>query len=264
MEESTQMNLADKIRDWLSPSDALISLEKARYQRHPDTCRWLLDGDLYRHWRIAPASFLWLYGISGCGKTVLASSVIDQLRSEDQASPFAFFYFDVNGGGRRDLPQMLRSLLFQLGSRSKEAAEQVQELYEECRRDNTSATIKQLSATLKAILHNLSSITVVIDALDECDSPSDVIAWLEDLHKEHIDSLHLLITSQRYGSLDIAICCWPRQDQPYCVGTDDVNQDISSYVHARLFQTKEFQHWVPHGNLQQEVENRILKQVNGM
>lgn len=264
MEESTQMNLADKIRDWLSPSDALISLEKALDHRHQDTCRWLLESDLYRHWRTTPDSFLWLYGISGCGKTVLASSVIDQLRSEDQAPPTAFFYFDVNGGGRRDLPQMLRSLLFQLGSRSKEAAEQVQKMYEECRRDNTSATIKQLSATLKAILHKLSSITVVIDALDECDSPSDVIAWLKDLHEEHIDSLHLLITSQRYGSLDDAICCWPRQDQLYCVGIDDVNQDIRSYVHARLFQTKEFQHWVPHWNLQEEVENRILKQVNGM
>ncbi|THX02634.1 hypothetical protein D6D18_03960, partial [Aureobasidium pullulans] len=215
MEESTQMNLADKIRDWLSPSDASVSLEKALDHRHQDTC------DLYRYWRTTPDSFLWLYGISGCGKTVLASSVINQLRSEDQASPTAFFYFDVNGGGRRDLPQMLRSLLFQLGSRSKEAAEQVQKMYEECRRYNTSATIKQLSATLKAILHKLSSITVVIDALDECDSPSDVIAWLEDLHEEHIDSLHLLITSQKYGSLDNAICCWPRQDQLYCVGTDD-------------------------------------------
>ncbi|THW74384.1 hypothetical protein D6D18_10119, partial [Aureobasidium pullulans] len=50
----------------------------------------------------------------------------------------------------------------------------------------------------------------------------------------------------------------------YCVGTDDVNQDIRSYVHARLFQTEEFQHWISHGNLQEEVENRISKQVNGM
>ncbi|THY84406.1 hypothetical protein D6C92_09296 [Aureobasidium pullulans] len=264
MEQSTQMNLAEKIRDWLSPSDALVTLEKARSQRHPDTCRWLLDGDLYRYWRTTPASFLWLYGISGCGKTFLASSVIDQLRSEDQASPLAFFYFDVNGGGRRDLPQMLRSLLFQLRSRSKEAAEQVQELYEECRRDNTSATIKQLSATLKAILHKLSSITVVIDALDECDSSKDVVTWLEDLCEEHAGSLHLLVTSQKYGVLDEAICGWPRRDQLHCVDTGDIDQDIKVYVHTRLFQTKEFEHLASRGNLQEEVENTMLKQINGM
>ncbi|THX95281.1 hypothetical protein D6D03_09310 [Aureobasidium pullulans] len=159
---------------------------------------------------------------------------------------------------------MLRSLLSQLGFRSKEAADQVQKQYEACRRDGTSATIKQLSATLKTTLHRLSSVTIVIDALDECDSPKDVIAWLKNLHEEHIGSLHLLITSQKYGLLDDTICCWSRQDQLYCIGTDDVDQDIRRYVHARLFQTEEFQHWIPHGNLREEVENRILEQVNGM
>ena len=57
-----------KIREWLSPPDPSLNYDKALEQRQADTGLWFLESPDYSKWKIDPASFLWLYGIPGCGK----------------------------------------------------------------------------------------------------------------------------------------------------------------------------------------------------
>ncbi|KAL1687582.1 hypothetical protein GGG16DRAFT_116816 [Schizophyllum commune] len=45
-------------------------------QRQDGTCHWLFEHDTYKRWIAASNGFLWLAGIPGSGKTVLASAVI--------------------------------------------------------------------------------------------------------------------------------------------------------------------------------------------
>lgn len=45
--------------------------------------QWLLNNRAYSYWRASPvSSVLWLHGIPGSGKTELATSVIDDLKSD--------------------------------------------------------------------------------------------------------------------------------------------------------------------------------------
>jgi ABC-type dipeptide/oligopeptide/nickel transport system ATPase component len=233
-------------------------------RRHQNTCRWLLDGDEYRSWRTTPSSFFWLHGLSGCGKTVLASAVIQQLQSEGSGGLVAFHYFDVNGGDKRDLSQMLRSLLCQLSSQHPEARQILQALYDDCGMGARQPTVKQLSEHFTSILDQVVEVTVIVDALDESDSPDDIVSWVKGLHQIRRDSLHLFVTSQKQGALDTAIDKWLKLDQLHAVASDEINKDIANYIHARLFESEEFMKWSSHKGLREDVKKAVLQRANGM
>jgi len=262
LESNQRQQQAQHLRRWLSPSDSSVNLEKALERRHQDTCQWLLDDVEYHSWRRMPSSFFWLYGSSGCGKTVLASAVIQQIRSE--GSLVACHYFDVNGGDTRDLGQMLRSLLSQLSSQHSEARQVLQALYNECDMGARQPTVRQLSEQFAKILDQVAEVTVVVDALDESNSPGGIVSWLKDLFQRDRNSLHLLVTSQKQGSLDTAIDEWHRRDQLHAVRSNETNKDIANYLHARLFGSEEFEKWNSHRDLREHVEKTILQRANGM
>jgi Cdc6-like AAA superfamily ATPase len=202
--------------------------------------------------------------LSGCGKTVLASSVIQQLEPEDPAGLIACHYFDVNGGDKRDLSQMLCSLLCQLSSKSLEARQILQALYVDCDMGARGPTVKQLSEHFTSILDQVVEVTVIVDALDESDSPDDIVSWVKGLHQVRRDSLHLFVTSRKQGILATAIEKWPITDQLHAVKIDETNKDVAKYVHARLFQSKEFEKWNSHEDLREHVEEAVLQRANGM
>ncbi|KAH0285392.1 purine and uridine phosphorylase, partial [Aureobasidium sp. EXF-3399] len=264
LQSTQQQQQAQHLRTWLSPSDPSVNLEKALKQRHQNTCRWLLDDDGYRSWRTTPSSFFWLHGLSGCGKTVLASAAIHQLQSEGSSSLVAFHYFDVNGGDRRGLSQMLRSLLYQLSSKHPQARQTLQELYYDCDKGARKPTARQLSEQFVKILDQVAEVIVIVDALDECNSPDDVVSWLKELYQTDRKGLHLLVTSRKQGILNTTIEKWHEQDQLHAVRSSETNKDIANYIHARLSGSEEFERWNPHKDLREHVEKAVLQRANGM
>ena len=62
----------DKVLKWISQSDQVTDYHRrACQQREPDTGTWFVHSDSYTSWKDDDGSFYWLYGIPGCGKTVL-------------------------------------------------------------------------------------------------------------------------------------------------------------------------------------------------
>jgi Cdc6-like AAA superfamily ATPase len=223
-----------------------------------------LDSDKYHSWRTTSNSFFWLHGLSGCGKTVLASSVIHQLQSENPQAIIAYHYFDVNGGDGQGVIQMLRSLLFQLRSKHPAARETLQALFVQCDNGARQPTTRQLLKQFTSILDLIDEAFVVIDGLDECNLPDNVISWLKDLNGVDRDSLRLLVTSRKQGVLSRVIDDWPRQDQLHAVQTNETDKDIASYIHARIFESREFAKWNAQTGLREQVKNAVLQRSNGM
>ncbi|KAJ7609590.1 hypothetical protein DFH06DRAFT_1308876 [Mycena polygramma] len=61
------------LKEWLKPTNVGASHRSAAAARHPGSGLWLLEESTqFREWMYSPNSFLWLYGISGSGKTVLS------------------------------------------------------------------------------------------------------------------------------------------------------------------------------------------------
>ncbi|THY22638.1 hypothetical protein D6D01_06249 [Aureobasidium pullulans] len=264
MQSSKQQQLMRDIQAWLLPSDPSIARKKAFNLRHQGTGQWLLSSTFYLSWEKRLDRFIWLHGLSGCGKTVLASSIIHRLDSESSSRALAFFYFDVNGGGQQTVVQMLRTLLFQLCSRSSVILDRLQTLYNTCGKGTSSPSVDQLSDTLKDTIGLSDQVTVVIDALDECSEPSEVISWLEDLLEANCSTLQLLVTSRSTGETGKAIDRWPRRHELHAVQVDEVNKDISAYLHTRLFVGDAFSRWSSHDGLREMIEKEVSQQANGM
>ncbi|KAF7552102.1 hypothetical protein G7Z17_g4555 [Cylindrodendrum hubeiense] len=85
-----------KIREWLQPTDYLaVSGEFCRHllSQAPGTGVWLTETEEYRQWHDSPdRGSLWIKGVPGAGKSVVAASMIQHLRTTEQV-PVLFFFF---------------------------------------------------------------------------------------------------------------------------------------------------------------------------
>ena len=70
---------ATKIKQWLAAPDTSSNHNAARKKRQPTTGEWFTESKEFHQWKTEPASFLWLHGIPGCGKSVLCSTIIQNV-----------------------------------------------------------------------------------------------------------------------------------------------------------------------------------------
>lgn len=81
----------------LDPTNlAETALEKHRSRREQGTCNWIFELEEYKKWRSSmESSLLWVSGVGGLGKSILMSTVIDNLqeafKGDDSCSAQYFF-----------------------------------------------------------------------------------------------------------------------------------------------------------------------------
>ncbi|KAJ5958775.1 NACHT and WD domain protein [Penicillium vulpinum] len=97
-------------------------LENFRERIYPGTCRWILQKKEFRDWLSGSDSGLsifWLTGLPATGKTILSSFLIDYLSREDVPGTCHYHFFQVDQHDTRTIAFFLRSLAFQIASKSQ-------------------------------------------------------------------------------------------------------------------------------------------------
>jgi hypothetical protein len=120
-------------------------------------------------------------GIPGAGKTTLTSAVIDHLSETFCSRPdvgIAYFYFDERSRDRREVDDLVRSVLSQLASARPTLPRCVEALYAQGGRP----PLAEVSAALRPVALEYSKVFVVVDALDQCASFETLLEQLFDLH----------------------------------------------------------------------------------
>ncbi|KAJ5530063.1 hypothetical protein N7527_003456 [Penicillium freii] len=153
---------------------------------NPGTGRWLLDNQAFKDWfdpnypKIPP--LLWLNGIPGAGKTVLASLAVEEARKLTPKPTVLFFYCKHGDPERNSLLALSRSLLAQI-------LEQDQNLllyfYQECC-DSKEAVLtspEKVTKLLEFAFKHCKSAYIIIDGLDECerDQRKSIAQWFRTL-----------------------------------------------------------------------------------
>ncbi|KAM0322092.1 hypothetical protein ACHAQA_009721 [Verticillium albo-atrum] len=98
-----------KLERWLSPPDYSTNAKLARERRHTGTGAWLLESSVFQQWKAGTRRHLWLYGLAGCGKTVLSTTILDHLKTDAHIT--LVFFFDFNDTKKQTLDGLLRELL---------------------------------------------------------------------------------------------------------------------------------------------------------
>jgi hypothetical protein len=256
-----------KICSWLSAPDPSTNYYKAHKQRQAETGLWLLQNARFAGWKQGAASRLWLYGIPGCGKTILSSTIIEHLlqHCQDNArTVLAYFYFDFNDAQKQDPELMLRSLLCQLLQCSSTIAKGVDALFSSCDNGKRQPSLHALLEVTPQVMRQFTHVYIVLDALDECTQRPKLLDVLETVARWQLDNVHLLMTSRKERDIESSLESYVKEEDAVCLQRDVVDKDIQRYVTQRLSDDKALAKWNKDAVVKQEIEASLTNGARGM
>ncbi|TVY14283.1 Vegetative incompatibility protein HET-E-1 [Lachnellula arida] len=180
-EERLQMlNFLSKVeaRKW---QDSNIRL------RQPGTGIWFTDGPEFKTWRSEVNTKLWINGIPGAGKTILVSSIIQELeKMVDPQNALAFFYCDYKDTATHNPLAILGSLARQLIVQNEECFEYLTTFYQDHvtqDRQIRTSTPEELCDLIARISAHFQNTMIVVDGLDEIsENRADITRFLQSLN----------------------------------------------------------------------------------
>lgn len=253
----------DKITKWLAAPDPSTNLNKARELHQRGTGHWLLDSDTYRSWKKDNASFLWLYGIPGCGKTILSSTVIADLDKDARtSSSLLYFYFNFTDVEKRSTEKAVRSLITQLYHKRANTRGLLDSLYV---KSEGQPTLISLQQTLQAMITLCRDVWIIMDGLDECDTRGQhaidsVLLWIKML-RQSLSNAHILITSRPENDIKLSIETWASTKEMILLQSTLVADDISAYICERVDKIKR---WQARPDVQNLIANTLNEKAHGM
>jgi hypothetical protein len=203
--ESVAENISREEREsiigWISPADITHNHEAARHRYEDGTCRWLLNESPYVNWKTSAQPLCWLNGKVGCGKTILCSTVIEDLKKfvttdKDSKTQLIYFYFSFSDTQRQSLHSLLRSAVAQL-CHLKPILDRLKQMKASSFADGPS--LQDLKKTLELALEE-NNLFLVVDALDEIpeygDQRRDVLDWINGTVAAAGDRINIFATSR--------------------------------------------------------------------
>lgn len=254
-----------RIRNWLSPQDPSSNYNNAVLLCHTGTGQWFLQGETFARYKHGTLPFLWLHGIPGCGKTVLSSSIIEDLIHRTSSLPLRilYFYFDFNDARKQTFDDVLRSLLWQAAFDPSGASRVLGQLYDSCHEGRDQPFMTSLVGSLNTELQ-LQPTAIVIDALDECTTRLDVLSWLSSLTSKSINNPRMIVTSRNEQDIEAEFNKWLGEDAIVAIQEQVVDADISAYVSHRLRTDPQLQRWRGKQKIQEEIESNLMAAAHGM
>ncbi|KAF9230831.1 hypothetical protein BU15DRAFT_83131 [Melanogaster broomeanus] len=265
-EHARNIETADARREllqWLDELDCTVKHETTRELRQKTTGEWLLNEKLYVAWRNGSIKFLWLGGKPGAGKSVLASTIIDNLSSGPAKNEtLAYFYCDFRTPRSTSTMEILRSLTVQFLRNSRIN-------WLSCKPFSGLVTRKEQGAgppvnicTLSDLLRGASRLhqrpMIVIDALDECDDLSKLLPALVTLHGD--GHCRVFVTSRPLYSINQAFVRLPSISLDDKV--DAVREDMYFHINTEI-ESRDGLKALNH-DLQDDIRVAVMKQANGM
>ncbi|KAE8452345.1 hypothetical protein EG329_001045 [Mollisiaceae sp. DMI_Dod_QoI] len=188
----------ESLNKWLDPVPMADDFDRKRLVRLEHSCEWIDQNSKFTSWKKSNrGGFFWIQGPPGCGKSTLATRVIEQLDSE---YPVAYFFCKVEDPYRSNLARVVRTLTWQLLLKKPHLTEDIYNIYLETVATDTPLQAYQRALTL---LVKRGDTYLVIDGLDECHVNSIDLQralWgAADYAKILISSRHTLRDLQSYA-----------------------------------------------------------------
>ncbi|KAK1622056.1 ankyrin repeat-containing domain protein [Colletotrichum phormii] len=221
--------------------------------RVPGTCKWVLEHPRYQTWQQSRHDdLLWISADPGCGKSVLAKSLIDgELQSTNHHIACYFFFKDNDD--QNNLATALCALLHQLFNFQPFLIRHAIAAFEK-NGEKLQTEVDELWRIFIATTTDDQAINVtcVLDALDECciDDRRKIIQFLTNFHKRQTTStrksqLKFLVTSRPYQDIESEFRNIPEPQTIRLAGEEknaDISEEINLVVHDTVLKAgREYQ-----------------------
>lgn len=255
------------ICDWLELTNPTHDHNLACKLHEQQTCEWILKFDGWNKWLSFSSlrnidRFLWVHGIPGSGKTVLASYIVTRI--EDHCSkipgprelhPCLYYYCSYRHHQDEALPFLIwvtTQLCRYLG--------RVPGIIADRHHLRKEITIADLKIAIRTLLDDVDVVYIVLDAVDESDPRDNLLAVLVTLSQQvEFSKIRLLATSRDYVDIEKAL-------KPISVSIPMSNPlidvDIRQYVSVALQENRRLCRW-PDG-LKKEILEALVQGSKGM
>ncbi|KAK4217524.1 hypothetical protein QBC37DRAFT_479716 [Rhypophila decipiens] len=162
---------------------------------------WLVDGEDFQQWLAVPHSKLWLTGIPGAGKTVLAGAMIAEvLKLSSDSTGIAFFFCEYKDQRSQDPLSILQTMASQLALQNQAAYSLLEEYHkalQPLQGLGSSMSLWRMKEILGQMVSCFEKVYMIIDGLDECgDNAAEVADTLTSLMDDEDSAISLSILSR--------------------------------------------------------------------
>lgn len=252
-----------EIFKWLNAPTSIANYRQARRKHQRGTGEWLIRSALYQRLK-DECQLTWINGRSGCGKTVLASTVTAELQSDFQEEPdtaICYFFFDFQDTRKQHISSMLRSVLVQLAGQGEDVIWSVRQIYKACSSGLDEPTNEQLLEAVSDAVNYFSSVFFVADGLDESleTEQESLCDTLENMTQES-KNMHSMVFSQPTGRIRDRLT--KAAHTRFSIEYVTVIQDIEAYVRERLQSSDMMAFWS--NERLTDIGRRLSEASNGM
>ncbi|KAK5636393.1 hypothetical protein RRF57_012105 [Xylaria bambusicola] len=245
-----------KILKWISEVQHGDSHYEEKEKRIQSTCEWLLRHEHYIKWNESSSS-----------TTILVSRVIDEILTALKSNPnhegFAFFYCSRKVTGSQKPLSVLRSFVRQLSTtiiNEDSMQERLWDLYSRTDREGSSLRMDSCKCLLLELINIYPKTTLVLDALDECDSRtrSQLMEAFSYFLDNALRPVKIFISSRPDSDIKNWLETWPNVD----IQATDNHDDIAKFVESKISRRKRW-HKIDR-QLRAEIVDTLLKRSEGM
>ncbi|KAN0068811.1 hypothetical protein V8E54_012980 [Elaphomyces granulatus] len=249
-----------KLLGWLSPIDYAGLQSDTLRKRQAGTGEWFLKSTPFIEWLEGKKKTLFCPGIPGTGKTMIASIVVDHLKTyfpEDETG-HAFLYCIYKRQENQEVDNLLASLLGQLALWKKPIIPQaIREWYNRhLRGGNPGLSRNEICGALCSIIRTYSRTFIIIDALDECKTDQIRNELLSEIYKlQEGSDIRLMVTFRPSIEPESPSSMAKLEIRAY---EGDIEQYLSSRISALRTVVQK------NNELQRKIRDRISALVDGM
>lgn len=241
--------------------DAEVSHGTNTQLRQLGTGLWLTQGPELQNWLQTRNSKLWMYGIPGAGKTVLAAAAVEE--TIPYAKPeyaVAYYYCDYKNPASQQLERIISCLAGQLARQSEVCFSDLAKLYRPAPEQlprHSAISLDELVRLLKKLVSKFDEVAIIVDGVDECVDPGAVALALSELVSQSA-TVRLLIASrdeqiirQQLGDFkQLSIAAW--------------SEDLKLYVSSEIQERSRKGVLTKNAALMDEIMEALITGAHGM
>lgn len=249
------------IASWLSPLNLLGRHDDIYRKRHEGTNQWLLQSPEFQECVEGKRTVLRCAGIPGEGKTMIASLVVEHIKSSSQGEVAVLvMYCNYKEHVEQSITNLLASLIKQVIQNGGPLPDDLLSLYRRHQDRNTRPTLQEICAILQNLIATYDKVYIVVDALDESPKYLGVRFNLAtELLGLESESCNLLFTARNYAGLEDLF------PETACIDIAATEEDLRSYVDARISHSPRLaKHTRTNKQLREEITTTVVGKASGM
>ncbi|KAF5647926.1 ankyrin repeat [Fusarium sp. NRRL 52700] len=255
-----------RILDHFMKANPQPALQTSIRLRHSMTGLWLTESPTFIRWLETPGSKLWLTGIPGAGKTVLAGSVIQEALTRSYNSRkigVAFFFCDYKDSKTWDTVNILGALASQL-ARQNEESYNILDAYHEVlyppKGLPQTADADELRARISQMCVTFDQTIIVVDGLDECDDMTDEVVDNLIQLADYSDGLSMALFSRDHYNIRVRL-----EEEFETIQIAAHTEDVELYVIAEVdkrIRTRQLQ--LASADMKEEIRSALVGKADGI